>query len=47
MKDKDIQQHYVINKFLIWYESLTMNERRIFESVLGRIINALPRSGEE
>jgi len=47
MKDKDIQAHKVINKFLIWYESLTMPERRIFESVLGRIINALPRSEQE
>lgn len=45
MKDEDIQQHYVINKFLIWYESLTRNERFIFERVLGRIINALPRYG--
>lgn len=44
MKDKDIQDHKVINKFLIWYEHLTMDERRIFEGVLGRIINALPRS---
>ena len=47
MKDKDIQAHKVINKFLIWYESLTIAERRIFEGVLGRIINALPRSREE
>jgi hypothetical protein len=37
----------VINKFLIWYESLSHQERIIFERVLGRIINALPRSGEE
>ena len=44
MKDKDIQDHKVINKFLIWYESLTMDERMIFERVLGRVINALPKS---
>jgi len=46
MKDKDIQDHKVINKFLIWYESLTMAERRTFEGVLGRVINALPKTSQ-
>jgi len=47
MKSKDMLEKKVINKFLIWYENLTPIERIIFESVLGRIISALPRSEQK
>lgn len=47
MNNKDIQEHKVINKFLIFYESLSRDERFIFESVLGRVINALPKYGQD
>lgn len=33
----------VINKFLVWYESLTPAERRIFEGEMGRLMWIMAR----
>lgn len=44
---KHIEDIKVINKFLIFYESLSRDERFTFERVLGRVINALPKYGSD